>query len=333
MNKKVHILLLALIFLIKVNAQVIKFSQPFVGSQNMSPATTGDGLYKQRIQSNLKTQFIDGNNLYNSIIVGWDKKIIKEEEENKSYIGIGGQIISDRLMGGIVQNNYISLALAYHVTFDKNLYNSLSLGMSGVFSQTTLDKSNLLFGDQYYTTGVPTGVGSQENLKSFPSGFAVNTGLMFSRHSEELFLRLGANFSFSANPQVTYSSYNKSDGSIKALFFNAETRVLYDYTLMIYGSASDQNSNQNVIYGGALSFPITSNWERIKRLYIGCSTRPGETIIPTFSLLLENYSFGISYDINNTSITGAQMKQNAFEISFSRSFGAKKPDRFRTLFD
>ena len=333
MINKIYILSLFVFFTITVNAQVVNVSQPFTSSQLLTPAVVGDGDYQQRIQSILRTQIIDGSNLYNTAVIGWDRKINNIDPDQHNYLGIGAQIVSDRLMNGLVQNNTINLNFGYHIFLDKDLENNLSIGLGGAFSQTALDKTNLQFGDQFYASGVSTGAGSMENLKSFPSSVSMNTGLLFTRHSQNVFLRMGASAFFFEKPQVTNSMLNASSGIRKLVFLNAEAKVFYDYTILVHAAANERNNIRSYIGGAGISFPITKNWEEVKRMYLGCSYRRGESIIPTISFLMEKYVLGFSYDVNNAAITGAQIKQTNFEISFSRSFGAKKADLLRTLFD
>jgi len=65
LNKKPFILFLFIFFAVNTYAQQgIDLSQPYMSSQFLSPASVGNGNYEQRIQSNLKSQFLDGNNLY-----------------------------------------------------------------------------------------------------------------------------------------------------------------------------------------------------------------------------------------------------------------------------
>jgi hypothetical protein len=66
---------------------------------------------------------------------------------------------------------------------------------------------------------------------------------------------------------------------------------------------------------------------------VGCYYRLKEAIIPTLSLMLDTNVFGISYDVYNNDLTGANLKQNSFEISFSKSFGKKRNEFLRTIFD
>ena len=333
MNKKLYILLLVTVFCNALYAQTVNISQPYVAAQLLSPASVGDGLYKQRIQSDLRTQIIDGSNLYNTAVFAWDRKINNLDPEQNNYLGVGAQIVSDRFMNGLVQFNTVSLNFAYHIYLDKNLYNNVSIGLGGLFSRTSLDKSKLLFEDQYYSTGVLTGAGTMENLKNFPSNASVNTGVLFTRHSESQFLKIGASVFFFEKPQVTNSYLNESSGVKKLIFFNGESQIFYDYTLLVHGFASEQNNIRKYVGGLAISFPITKNWEEVKRMYIGCTYKRGESLSPTVSFLMNQYMLGFSYDVNDNSLPGSQLKQTNFEISFSRSFGNKKSELFRTLFD
>jgi hypothetical protein len=49
--------------------------------------------------------------------------------------------------------------------------------------------------------------------------------------------------------------------------------------------------------------------------------------------MMDNYHFGISYDFYNNAISGANLRQNGFEITLSKSFGARRNDFLKTLFD
>ena len=126
MNKKFLILLLLIVFVVNTYAQQgIVLSQPYISAQFLSPATVGNGIYEQRIQSNLKSQFLDGNNLYRTLVSGWDSRLKNADPEQKNYFGVGAQVISDQAMAGLFNSNYISLGFAYHLFLDANLKNEL----------------------------------------------------------------------------------------------------------------------------------------------------------------------------------------------------------------
>lgn len=73
--------------------------------------------------------------------------------------------------------------------------------------------------------------------------------------------------------------------------------------------------------------------DKVNRIYIGCFNRLYDALIPTVSIMMQKYTFGLSYDVYNTDITGARLKLNSFEISLSKSFGKKRNEWMRTIFD
>ena len=49
--------------------------------------------------------------------------------------------------------------------------------------------------------------------------------------------------------------------------------------------------------------------------------------------MMDNYIFGISYDIYTNGLAAAGIRSNSFELTFSKSFGKRKQELMRTLFD
>jgi hypothetical protein len=49
--------------------------------------------------------------------------------------------------------------------------------------------------------------------------------------------------------------------------------------------------------------------------------------------MMDNYIFGLSYDINTNGLTADGIRSNSFELTFSKSFGKRKQELMRTLFD
>lgn len=331
-----YLSIISLYFLCSTNllrAQSFTFSQPYSISQSVNPAIVGTGLYQHRIQSGLRSQFVGGDNLYSTLAVGWDTKINNKQSDIKNYMGIGFNILSDRLMAGVIQNNFISLNLAYHIYLDQNLYQNLAVALGGSFAQTNFDRTKLFFADQYDNAGGLIGTGSLESLVSSPSTIFANTGVLYTLHNEISFLQAGVSANFANKPNLTYNYINESKGLRLTGLFNAETKVFYNNTVLMHGQYNVKEGVNQYSAGLAFSFPITTDWELTKRLYIGCFTRNTEVVIPTISILTDKHSFGFSYDFNMTKANGAQLRRNLMEISFSKSFGYRKGQLFRTLFD
>ena len=336
MNKKFLISLLLIVFVVNTYAQQgIVLSQPYISAQFLSPATVGNGIYEQRIQTNLKSQFLDGNNLYRTLVSGWDSRFKNADPEQKNYFGVGAQVISDQAMAGLLNSNYITLDFAYHLFLDANFKNELSLGIGGTYGQTYLDKSKLRFGEGFNIDGSYT-AGNYDylnSIKSFPQDFYFNTGVLFTRHTENMFLQGGLAASFLSRPKVTILAVDTASGMKSSAFFNFEKELENGSTFMTHLSFSNKNGLNQAVVGGLYSFPFKDKTNKVNRIYVGCFDRLDDAIIPSVSLMMDKYTFGLSYDIYNNDLSGAKLKQNGFEIALSVSFGKKRNEWMRTIFD
>ena len=336
MNKKFLILLLLIVFAVNTYAQQgIVLSQPYISAQFLSPATVGNGIYENRIQTNLKSQFLDGNNLYRTLVSGWDSRFKNADPEQTNYFGVGAQVISDQAMAGLFNSNYITLDFAYHLFLDANLKNELSLGIGGTYGQTYLDKSKLRFGEGFNIDGSYT-AGNYDylnSIKSFPHDFYYNTGLLFTRHTENNFIQGGLTASFLSKPKVLVLNVDTASGMKSSAFLNFEKELENGSSFMTHLSFSNKNGLNQIVVGGLWSFPFKDKMEKINRIYIGCFDRLEDAIIPSVSIMMDKYTFGLSYDIYNNDLSGAKLKQNGFEIALSVSFGKKRNEWMRTIFD
>jgi type IX secretion system PorP/SprF family membrane protein len=333
LNNKVYILFLFLFVSHKANAQELILSQPFAAAQFLSPASVGNGVYDQRIQSNFRSQSIAGNNFAKTIFVGWDRKYNRKALEQSNYLGIGGQIISEQLMNGLLNTNYITVNTAYHLFLDGTEFSNLAIGMGVTFTQTTLDRTKLRFGDMFDPSGSLSGNSSSEIFLSNSGKLSANTGLLFTKHSGSTYLQMSANGFFFAKPDVTNSPYNQAPGMRSTLFLNLEKYFNENSTYLIHGAYSNRNKVNSYFIGGSISIPIKYEFDHDRRLYLGCYYRFKDAIIPTINIMMDNYIFGISYDIYNNGLSAAGIRSNSFELTFSKSFGKRKQELMRTLFD
>src|SRR3954464_6567249 len=96
-------------------AQDPNFSQFFVSPLTLNPALTGkfDGVY--RVAGNYRNQWPSISSAYNTGTVSFDAGILKNRIPEFDQFGIGVLVLSDKSgEGGILQDNYAALSLAYH---------------------------------------------------------------------------------------------------------------------------------------------------------------------------------------------------------------------------
>jgi hypothetical protein len=102
---------------------------------------------------------------------------------------------------------------------------------------------------------------------------------------------------------------------------------------LIHGAFSSRKKEEFYLVGGSVSMPIKIEYDHDRRLYLGCFYRQKDAITPTVNILMDNYIFGLSYDIYTNGLAAAGIRSNSFELTFSKSFGKRKQELMRTLFD
>lgn len=317
-------------------AQDVTVSMPFFSSQYLSPANAGSSLYGSRVQGNLKSQFTGTSNLFNTIIAGWDTKLNNKEFDDKNHLGLGFQIMSDQLLGGILQTNYLTTNFAYHLNLDKNRSNTLAMGLGLTFAQTSYDQTKLTFGDMYNSNGTQIStISPNEVLNKNPTSYAVNSGIVFSRHAEGTFFQLGVNSFFYSIPELTGALNKLTEASETRYnaFVNLEKYIFGDFTFFIHGSYDIKGDKRTYFVSGGLGVPLNYDLDFPKRFYLGTSMRQNVAVSPFIAIMNTRYNFAVSYDVYQNGATAAQLKQNGFEVSFSHFFSRRKKEIFRSLLD
>jgi hypothetical protein len=191
----------------------------------------------------------------------------------------------------------------------------------------------LNFGSSYNPANGSFDIPSNEIFLPNAGRISVNTGLLYTKHSNDSYLQLSANGFFFAKPEVTNSPYNEAPGMRTAVFMNLERYFNEDYTFLFHGAYSSRNNESSYIVGGSISIPISYEFNHDRRLYIGGFYRANDAIIPSVNIMMDNYIFGISYDIYTNGLAAAGIRSNSFELTLSKSFGKRKQELMRTLFD
>jgi hypothetical protein len=313
-------------------SQEVTLSQPYASSLYQNPSGAGGSRFDNRFQALSKSQMIDGNSLYRTFLISFDTRLKKDIENSKNYLGIGGQIISDQLMSGIMQNNYLTVNLAYHIFLDDELNSNLAIGFGATLASIYLDKSKLRFNDQYDYRAIlisPT----LENLVPNPYSITTNAGAMFTRHSENSFFQTGFMTYLNNKPNVTYSPFIKSEDLRYRAFVNTEFPLFNDNSLLLYFNYLSKNATSQLYFGGMMGLPIEKDEDYLFKMYIGCFYKLNEAYIPTVSFISKKSTFGVSYDVYSNSISGADLKQSGFELTYSKKFGQMRKLRYRTIYD
>src|SRR5579863_3779298 len=158
------------------------FSQFFSSPLNVNPALTANINGDWRMISNLRDEWIQPASPYATGTLCFDKKIFQENIPNvpeKNVFGVGGMLMYDYAMGGIVKGTYASLDFSYNIKIAEDAYghvHRLGIGVGVIYGHRYVDFSRLNFQEQFVGTGfntnLPTGEAALSNMKSYISSTA-----------------------------------------------------------------------------------------------------------------------------------------------------------------
>src|SRR6187549_1696991 len=102
-----------------VNAQDPSFSQFFSSPLNVNPALTARINSDWRVISNFRDQWIGPASPYATGTISYDSKVLQRKipnvHEEKNTLGLGGMLMYDYAMDGIMKSVYASANMSYNI--------------------------------------------------------------------------------------------------------------------------------------------------------------------------------------------------------------------------
>jgi type IX secretion system PorP/SprF family membrane protein len=328
---KILFLGMAIFGVVRITAQTPYASQNFAITNYLNPANVGFGN-NNRFNSFFRNQFAGVGDAYKTIGVAADFKLLKPAYDEPNVFGLGVQAVSEKVLNGALQTNYITVEFANRVFLDKLKNNYLSLGIGATVISRTIDREQLSFGDQY-NSGRLFNSTTADYINAYPTRYATNVGLMYTSNTNSMFLQFGSSAYYLFRTAVN-QTYNKVQQNFQMnALFNFEHQIWEDKTLLLH--ADYQNRLEAAYYYGgvAMGLPIAAKNNTKSRFYIGCFYRLKDAMIPYFGLTTNKYKVGLSYDIYQNNMTSANLHPQTLEFNLSMSLGKLKADTFASIFN
>jgi len=301
------------------HAQDPSFSQFFSSPLNINPALTANINADWRMISNLRDQWIGPASPYVTGTVSFDTKVLQQKVPNVSesnYLGIGGMMMFDHAMSGIVRSSYGSLNLSYNIKLSEQYYTErLGIGFGAIYGHRRIDFSRVDFEEQFtgfgFNRNLPTGENALSNMKAYVSASA---GITYSASSEQSNFDIGvAAFHFN-KPKQTFLKDEQQVLAIRKVVHANYERFLNDRLVVnTNGIYQYQSKASYFSLGAALGFYLGDAAETL--LTGGVWYWSDNAIIPYIGLAYKDLQFGISYDITTSKLNEAARKPNTWEFS------------------
>jgi len=298
-------------------AQDPNFSQFFASPLTLNPALTGkfDGVF--RFAANYRNQWPTINNAYTTMTASVDMGIMKNRLPDFDQFGVGIMAYSDKAGDGALNSNYLGLSLAYHKALDENGYHQLGAGFQGTYMNKRLNTNKLTFEDQLTPFGF-----TQVTQESFSSDqvnlnyFDLNAGLIYNGSTNGYNnVYVGASMYHINRPKESFQKGDFTLSTRTTLQAGARIPVGTYNSLHVAANHSMQAKAHNTMLGGAFSLNVNNDEDNPTNFYLGTWYRFEDALIPYVGLEFQDWHFGVSYDVNTSSLKAASNSRGGVEIS------------------
>ncbi|MBS1589909.1 MAG: PorP/SprF family type IX secretion system membrane protein [Bacteroidetes bacterium] len=313
-------------------AQDIHFSQFYENAILRNPALTGifSGDYKAGI--NYRQQWSNISVPFQTVLASVESRVTVNSETGDN-LSFGLTATYDKA-GSISFNSFqIYPAINYNKALEDRHQSYLSVGFAAGYVQRSIDPSKMTFSNQYQNGMFNPYSNSNENItKTKAQYFDLGAGVSFNSSAGEnnqLNYYVGAAAYHINKPKAGFSD---NEAFLRMnLKWNGNLGVQYmideQYALTLHANYSRQGTYQETIAGALASWRSMDQRQRTNFVfYAGLFYRFNDAIISTVKLDYKNYSFTVSYDLNNSGLRTASNGMGGTEISiFSRGVLSKGP--------
>jgi len=325
-NKLFQTAIGVLLIPVSMFGQDILFSQPNDAPLSLNPANAG-AQYDLRTTANYRLQWRSITSPFSTIAAEVDGRLLTQGKTGSS-VGAGLQLFNDIAGDGHLTTNQIILCLSGKVILANN--QTLSAGLYGGIVQRRIGISDLTWDKQYnglvYDANLPTGESFfAENFLNGDFG----TGIQWSYGKGQR--TLSSNDMFGAQAGISVFHVNSPRTGFYQVVDKRSLRYVFHFT----GSYGIKNTNMQIsplfiyqmqgpakmLYLGAfIKYKLQesskyTDYLLSRTISIGGFLRGRDAFVIAAQTELGQLAFGISYDINISSLAYVSKGRGGFEVS------------------
>ncbi|OFX57402.1 MAG: hypothetical protein A2046_06415 [Bacteroidetes bacterium GWA2_30_7] len=327
-NFKLLTLLHFTFYILPSLAQDIHFSQYDAALLNLNPANAGDIECDYRLIGNNRNQWQSITVPYKTFSMSFDTKI-NNFNFKRANIGAGLLLNHDKAGDSELSTTQFALIGAFHYSIKQDSSLIASVGINGSFYQQSINYENLHFGSQYngyqYDSNSPNGEIFPENNLQYGD---INLGTSLKKKfNDSLMIQGGFAYYHLNKPRQSYylDNLTKLD-ALLMIYVSAEIGLNKTIGILPSIYTMGQGKYREYNFGGLVKF--TTKSINVKSIYFGGFYRLKDAGIFKFAFDYQNIRFGISYDINTSSLKVASGGRGGLELSLIYNFCKPRPIKF-----
>ncbi len=292
------------------SAQDIHFSQFYNSPLILSPGLTGVFDGDLRVVGNQRSQWSSVTTPYATFGVAIDANTIYNTPIN---VGLG--FYNDKTGDSQLSTLQIAPSVSY-TYFIGDSSQTITLGVQPTFTQKTINYNQLRFDNQYNGVSYDQNLSNNETFSNEGRTYLnVHSGLSWDDVlGERKSIGAGIALHNIFNPKQSFFNNNAIELN-KRFTFYAECQ--FKITEKIDGlpriSIMTQDRYKEIIFGGSGKYYL--NNANYKAVYLGFWYRNSDATYVTAELDYSSFHFGVSYDINLSSLRVASHNRGGFEFS------------------
>lgn len=290
----------------------------------LNPGNTGV-QHDLRATVNYRKQwaFVDP---FETMAFSFDMNTAKNSRK-KAYLGVGVTALYDKVSTSKITNTSGNLNLSGVLNLDQR--NKLSLGIMGGFGQTSTDLSRLQWESQYIDGAYNSNASSLEGINSASFTYLdAGAGLVWSFGEGQSYItandEVKANVGISAFhfglPNNSFYGSSEVRNTKYVLFANAEFGQRNSHLTLIPALMIAYQGNQkDILIGNDFRYLIKegskyTGFVKQSAFAVGVHYRVMDAVIVNANLNWANYTVGMSYDFNVSTLTKASNFRGGFEL-------------------
>ena len=315
-------------------SQDIHFSQYHMTPLMLNPALTGIFEGNQRVYLNYKNQWQgmgQSGATYNTALCSFDTRLSKKKWE-KGFLGAGITAFKDVAGDLKLGTTQLNLSLSGSVFINKQQY--ITGAMQGGFVQKSISTSAMQWENQYdQSTGAYNAALLSNDIASIPpiiyADFSSGLSWSFYKPSstisanDQLKIILGCAAIGINSPKQSFYSAGTTDKLYTKIVAHGQSRIgITNSNLILTPNVVffKQGPNYELTVGTLVRWAIQNNsrytgYSKGMAFSLGAQYRMKDAVIPIMLFEYSNYAFGVSYDVNTSSLTQGTKGRGGVEIS------------------
>lgn len=317
---KIKFLLLAACFACTAsNAQDFTFSQFYQQSLLRNPALAGVFDGDIRVSAAFRNQWQAVTVPFKTGVLSAEYKLPVADWDD--WLTVGMQAVYDEAGDVKLKRTQILPVINYHKSLSGNADDYLSLAFMAGPVNSQFDPTRMKTDEQFvngvYSPNNPTG----QNFAS--TGFTywdASTGLTFSSgFGENSRYYAGVGLFHFNKPKVAFYTGNSNVRLQQKLAFNAGLIAATSEvnSLSLFADYFIQGGNKEFFGGFLYGTELSRNYDDDLNctLYLGCSCRWNDALVPTLKMDCYRIGIGLSYDINVSKLRTASTSRGGLELT------------------